>query len=237
MRERKISKESINSLPLGEFSGRIVLVDSQEKVAPALRELAGERLLGFDTEARPSFRKGERHPLALVQLATRSRAYLFQLTRIGLPRPLRALLESPRTLKVAQGAAQEIRDLAADCGVQGAGFVDLPGLAVKAGFSSRSLRALAALVLGIRISKGAQRSDWGRDSLSDKQQRYAATDAWACLRVFQKLIERGLAPEKLEPLAYSPPAEQPAQRSPGGRRRRGRGRSSGSAGSAQKPAG
>jgi len=187
-----LTKEQVNRLPLGCFTGEIILVDSPDKMEQALSLLAGERLLGFDTETRPSFRKGESHPLALLQLASQTRASLFRIHRAGIPRALKDLLEDERVVKVAQGLEDELKRLLSEQGVRGRGFVDLVPLTRKLKIQPHSIRGLAAHFLDLRIAKSAQTSNWESPRLSEKQLRYAATDAWVCRQVYLALQSRGL---------------------------------------------
>ena len=185
-----LSKDAINQLPVGGFTGRIEVVEGTA-VQAACDDLragaarAGAQVLGFDTESRPAFKRGERHPIALVQLATDDLACLFRIDpRSGPPPALCDLLASRDLLKVAQGPADEVRELRDRWQVEPRGVVDLVPIARAAGCSPLSLRALAAAYLAIRISKGAQTSNWAAPRLSERQRRYAATDAWACREIF-----------------------------------------------------
>jgi hypothetical protein len=230
-----LSKEAINALPLGGFAGRIQVVEP-DAAAPACAALrAGAVLgevpvLGFDTESRPSFRRGERHPIALVQLATAELACLFRIApEVGPAAPLRELLECADVIKVAQGPADEVRELHEQWGVAARQVVDLVPVARAAGCRPLSLRGLAAAYLGIRISKGAQTSNWAASRLSERQQRYAATDAWACREIYRAMgcpvtavmgADEGAVVGA--PGTASGPS-RPARRSRSARRRRGRG--------------
>jgi ribonuclease D len=128
------------------------------------------------------------HPISLVQIATHRHAFLYRV-RPGSPyRSLKRLIENPTVSKIVQGATEETRELRRDLGIEARGFVDLPTVAKAAGFSELNLRALAASALGIRISKAAQRSDWSRLELTQAQLEYAATDAWACLAVHERIV-------------------------------------------------
>ena len=188
-----LSKEAINALPLGGFAGRIQVVepDAAAPACAALRAgavLGAVRALGFDTESRPSFRRGERHPIALVQLATAHLACLFRIDpQSGPAASLRELLECAEVIKVAQGPADEVRELREQWGVAVRQVVDLVPVARAAGCRPLSLRGLAAAYLRIRISKGAQTSNWAAPHLSERQQRYAATDAWACREIYRAM--------------------------------------------------
>ena len=190
---RMLSKAAINTLPVGGFAGRIEVVESTA-AAPACAALhAGAglgscRVLGFDTESRPSFRRGERHPIALVQLATAQLACLFRIDpEHGPATALRELLECGDVIKVGQGPADEVRELREHWGVTARPVADLVPVARAAGCAPLSLRGLAAAYLGIRITKGAQTSNWAAPSLSERQQRYAATDAWVCREIYRAM--------------------------------------------------
>jgi len=181
------------SLPLKYFEGTIHLVETEEQARLAHEEIrrfaATKRPVGMDTEARPSFRPGEKFPTCLVQVSTDANAFLFRIPNRRPQDALKALLEDPSIRKVAQGASQELRSMREDLGIEARGLVDLPTLAKSVGATSLNLRALAARYLGIRISKAEQRSDWSARTLSARQLRYAATDAWSCLAVYDKLME------------------------------------------------
>lgn len=187
-----LSKEAINALPLGGFTGRIEVVESAAAAGACAALYAGaelgggRRVLGFDTESRPAFRRGERHPIALVQLATAELACLFRIDpQAGPAAALRELLEDGAVVKVAQGPADELRELRERWGIAAQPVADLIPAARAAGCAPLSLRGLAAAYLGIRISKGAQTSNWAAPRLSERQQRYAATDAWACREIYR----------------------------------------------------
>jgi ribonuclease D len=188
-----LSKEAINALPVTSFRGRIEVVEGADAEAAcvALRAgcaAGGEPVLGFDTESRPSFTRGERHPIALVQLATADLACLFRIDpSAGPPPALSGLLASSDVLKVAQGPADELRELRDRWQVDARRVVDLVPIARAADCHPLSLRALAAAYLSIRISKGAQTSNWAAPRLSERQQRYAATDAWACREIYRAM--------------------------------------------------
>ena len=188
-----LSKATINALPVGGFAGRIEVVESTG-AAPACAALhagavlGGRRVLGFDTESRPSFRRGERHPIALVQLATADLACLFRIDpEQGPAAALRELLECGDVIKVGQGPADEVRELREHWGVTARPVADLVPVARAAGCAPLSLRGLAAAYLGIRVTKGAQTSNWAAPSLSERQQRYAATDAWVCREIYRAM--------------------------------------------------
>lgn len=184
---RTLDKAQIAALPLGWFTGTIHVVDSAQSAAEAFAWLGGESVLGFDTETRPSFRRGERHPVALLQLASEQHAVLVQLQRAGIPPELREIIESKRIVKAAQAPAEEVRALNATYAVKPECVIDVEILMRQARLIPSSVRGQAAHFLGIRVSKGAQTSNWERPRLSLSQQRYAATDAWVCRHSYLQL--------------------------------------------------
>lgn len=188
---RTLDKAQIAALPLGSFSGTIHVADSPQAVAAALAALDGVDVLGLDTETRPSFKRGERHPVAVLQLASADQAVLVQLHWAGLPPPLREVLESERVVKAAQAPADELRSLRSIYGVSPRGVVDVGRLVRDAGYAPSSVRGQAAHFLGIRISKSSQVSNWAGRRLSPAQQRYAATDAWVCRQSYLALRAAG----------------------------------------------
>jgi ribonuclease D len=184
---RKIGKEEINSLPQAQYDGEILLVCETAGLGPALARLEGERVLGFDTETRPSFNKGTAHPPALLQLAGADLVILIQLALAPFNDALAALLADADIVKAGVAVRDDIKGLQRLLPFMPAGFIDLSECARGAGLETFGLRPLAANFLGFRISKNAQCSNWGNPNLNAQQIRYAATDAWIsreiCLRM------------------------------------------------------
>ena len=187
-----ITKDSLNDLPLFRFNGPVEIVSSDDQVPAAVKALRKETLLGFDTETRPSFRKGQNYPPALLQLAGSSTVYIFQLLRLKRPDPVMEVLANPAICKVGVAIRDDIRKLREHHTFAPAGFVELSDSTQKAGVVNTGLRSLAGILLGIRISKGAQVSNWSRKDLSDSQIRYAATDAWISRMIHERLVDLGL---------------------------------------------
>ena len=173
----------VHQFPLLRFSGDIIVVDTPGKLADMAADLSRHTHLGFDTETRPSFRKGEKHPPALVQLALDERVYVVQLKKAGFGDPLMALLAGPGILKLGVGIRDDLKALQEMRPFDPGGFVDLGELARRQDIAERGVRSLALRFLGGRISKGAQTSNWAAASLTERQLRYAATDAWVCLKL------------------------------------------------------
>lgn len=193
----KITKEEVNGLELGAFEGDIFLIDELEGLEEMYIDLTTKKVIGFDTETRPAFRRGVSYDVALVQLATTDRAYLIRINKIGLPRAVKRLLENPGIVKIGAAVRDDLKGLKKlSPSFKPAGFFDLNEELKKVGFLNVGVRNLSAMVLGIRISKSEQVSNWEAEHLTEKQELYAATDAWACLEIFLKLQKEG----NLDPL-------------------------------------
>lgn len=183
-----ISKEEISKLPLRGFTGSITVVDSEDKVEGAVNFLKKQDTLGFDTETRPSFRKGKVNKVALLQLSTSSNAFLFRLNKIGFNGHLTALLSDDGIIKVGTAIHDDIASLKKRNLFEPAGFIDLQQFVKQYNIESNGLKKLAAIVLNFRISKSQQTSNWENKQLTEAQQLYAATDAWVCLQIYKNLI-------------------------------------------------
>ena len=181
----KISNEQTALLPAVEFRGEIRIVEHERDIAAACKTLAEQPIIGFDTETRPSFRPGVTFRVSLLQLSTPTVCYLFRLNKIPLAKPILQLLEDRRVLKIGADVAGDLRSLRQ---IRHGGFVDLQGIAPEWGIGEKSLRKLSAIVLGRRVSKAQRLSNWEAATLTDKQQLYAATDAWVCTRIYEQLL-------------------------------------------------
>ncbi|GMQ24931.1 3'-5' exonuclease [Algoriphagus sp. oki45] len=191
-----ISKEEINELPLGQFEGEIFLIDHPEDVGEVVDFLEDQDIIGFDTETKPSFRKGQFNHVSLLQLSTATQAFLFRLNSIGFPNELRSLLEKDNLIKVGAAVHDDIKALRKlTNSFHPASFFDLNDELKKVGFHNVGVRNLSGMVLKIRISKSEQVSNWEAERLTEKQLRYAATDAWACLEIYKVLRDEGFLDE------------------------------------------
>ena len=184
----KISNEQTALLPAVEFRGEIRIVEHERDIAAACKTLAEQPVIGFDTETRPSFRPGVTFRVSLLQLSTPTVCYLFRLNKIPLAKPILQLLEDRRILKIGADVAGDLRSLRQIRHFRDGGFVDLQGIAPEWGIGVKSLRKLSAIVLGRRVSKAQRLSNWEAATLTDKQQLYAATDAWVCTRIYEQLL-------------------------------------------------
>ena len=178
----KISNEQTALLPAVEFRGEIRIVEHERDIAAACKTLAEQPVIGFDTETRPSFRPGVTFRVSLLQLSTPTVCYLFRLNKIPLAKPILQLL------KIGADVAGDLRSLRQIRHFRDGGFVDLQGIAPEWGIGEKSLRKLSAIVLGRRVSKAQRLSNWEAATLTDKQQLYAATDAWVCTRIYEQLL-------------------------------------------------
>tara|TARA_R110002020_G_scaffold295858_1_gene511470 strand:- start:354 stop:953 length:600 start_codon:yes stop_codon:yes gene_type:complete len=192
----KITKEEVNALPLGQFEGEMFLIDKVEDVEEVAEFLIQQRVIGFDTETKPAFQKGVINQVSLLQLSTSTQAFLFRLNQIGFPESIRNILEKENIVKVGAAVHDDIKGLAklTDSFYPNS-FFDLNDELKRVGFVNIGVRNLCAMVLGIRISKSEQVSNWESEKLTIKQQRYAATDAWGCLEIFKKLKAEGYLDE------------------------------------------
>lgn len=186
-----ISSEEMEALPLATFKGEIVVVDEigelYEEAVTYLRQFS---LVGFDTESKPTFKSGERsNGISLLQLSSEGRAYLFKTLDIGLPPSLKRILSDPKIVKVGAAVRDDVRGLQRISKFRAASFVDLQEMVEEWGIEEKSLRKMSAIVLGERLSKGQQLSNWEASPLSEAQQHYAALDAAICERIYLKLRE------------------------------------------------
>lgn len=183
----KISNEQTALLPAVEFRGEIRIVEHERDITPACKYLMEQPVVGFDTETRPSFRAGVMYRVSLLQLSSAERCYLFRLNKIPLAKPILQLLESQQVLKIGADVAGDLRSLRQIRHFRDGGFVDLQTIAPDWGIEEKSLRKLSAIVLGKRVSKAQRLSNWEAATLTDKQRLYAATDAWVCTRIYDRL--------------------------------------------------
>ncbi|MRT93163.1 3'-5' exonuclease [Ancylomarina sp. 16SWW S1-10-2] len=185
--QKSITKDEINELSLEAFEGEIVVIDSDEGLQEAVDYLKQFPVLGFDTETKPSFTKGSVNPVALLQLSSSEKSFLFRLNRIGLPAPVIELLSNSEIIKVGAAIKDDVRGLQEITDFDGNSFLELQQYVTSFGIENFSLKKLAAIVLNIRISKRQQVSNWEASELSAGQLRYAATDAWVSLEIYEGL--------------------------------------------------
>jgi ribonuclease D len=184
----KYDKTQIGSLPRIVFPGRKIVIITEDEARKAVDYLLQQDLLGFDTETRPVFKKGRTNKVALLQVSTHDTCFLFRLNRIGLCAPVIELLESTKVKKIGLSWHDDLMMLHKRGEFTPGGFIDLQDHMAELGIKDMSLAKLYANFFGERISKREQLSNWEADVLSEKQQNYAATDAWACVRLYEEYI-------------------------------------------------
>ena len=204
MFQMSISPEEIGALELASFPGEIVVIDTEGPAFDAaIRYLKRQKVLGFDTETRPTFSPDQHsNGTALLQLCGGGRAFLFRLKTLGLPRPLASILGRGGIVKVGAATQDDIKGLQKLARFSPKGFVDLQGMVWEYGIRDKSVKKMTAIILGVKISKAQQLSNWEAERLSESQQRYAATDAWVCREMYLKLLRQEknpLTPEQLHP--------------------------------------
>ena len=182
-----INKNQIAELDLCVFSGEIHVIDSAEKAEKALQILNKQAIVGFDTETKPSFKKGKSNNVALIQIATDNECYLFRVNIIGISNSLCEFLENDSTLKIGLSLKDDFGMLNKVSTTQPKGFVDLQKIVSEYNIADASLQKIYAILFGKRISKSQRLSNWEADSLSQGQLNYASIDAWACLKIYNRL--------------------------------------------------
>lgn len=183
-----ISNEQTAELPSARFDGHIVIVDREEQIEEVCRDLSQQSIIGFDTETRPSFKVGVTNKVALLQLSTPERCYLIRLCRTKLHNALLKILGNPNIIKIGADVLGDLRSLHALRHFRERGFIDLQHIASAWGIEEKSLRKMSAIVLGQRVSKAQRLSNWEASTLTPQQQQYAATDAWICIKIYEKLL-------------------------------------------------
>ncbi len=191
MFRNRISKEEINKLPLMKYEGEIVLIDDLNKLHQNWPKISKEPFIGFDTESKPAFKKGVYNPVALLQIATSEKVYLIRTNIIGLPQPIIDLFENPDILKVGISIRDDIKDLQFLEKFYPEGVIELNQTVIDLGIEQEGVRNLSGIILKGRISKNQQVSNWENEVLAPKQQVYAATDAWVCYAIYEKLLNQG----------------------------------------------
>jgi ribonuclease D len=185
-----ILNEELSSLPLVSFEGEIIMVDNTEKDIEAFNYLSKFPFIGFDTETKPSFKKGNINNVALLQLSTNDIAFLYRLNKFNLSKHTLKLLSDQTIVKAGIAIRDDIKTLQYNRNFKPAGFIELQDEAKNKGINNFSLKKLAGIVLGCKISKAQQLSNWEADELTEAQMRYAATDAWISYKIYESFIQK-----------------------------------------------
>jgi ribonuclease D len=197
----KISKEEVNLLPVVIFEGKITLVDELSKVKQAIDELSKSTVVGIDTETKPSFTRGTHYKVSLVQISTLDHCFLFRLNRIDFPLPLADFMANKNITKIGLSLRDDLSGLNRRYAFKPAGFIDIQDIAKNYGILELSLQKIYAILFNKKISKSQRLTNWESPALSEPQQRYAATDAWASLQIYLQLMqEKKLTKKAMENL-------------------------------------
>lgn len=192
----KIAKDLIQWLPVIGFDGEVYIIDKEEKIEEAIAYLRAQKILGVDTESRPTFKRGVHYPTALVQIATDERCYLFRLSHIGMPQELADIFADNAICKVGLAFKDDINGLRRLRNFKPANCVDLQSIAGRWGILDLGLQKMYAICFGRKISKSQQLTNWENAQLTPEQARYASTDAWATLRIYKELMATEPLPEE-----------------------------------------
>ena len=186
--EISITKEEIQELPLTSFDKEIHVIEKEEQILDAVEYLRMQSILGFDTETKPALKKGQKNTVAMLQLATSNKAFLFRLNKIRFNGPIRKILADSTIVKVGVAIRDDLNALNSKNAFTPQSFIELQEMVKKYGIQNFSLQKLSAIILGIRISKSKRLSNWEAETLNEAQLKYAATDAWVAHEVYKKLL-------------------------------------------------
>lgn len=205
----KITKEEVNQMPVVVFEGKITLVDDLSKIQPAIEELRKSRIVGIDTETKPSFARGTHYKVSLVQISTLDHCFLFRLNKIAFPKALAEFLADEEVKKIGLSLRDDFSGLNKHHAFKPANSIDIQTIINSYGILELSLQKIYAILFGGKISKSQRLTNWENTELTEQQQRYAATDAWASLKIYLQLMnENKLSKKELEQLLLKNALEQ-----------------------------
>jgi len=209
MFKTKITKEEVNQMPVVFFEGKITLVDDLSKIQPAIEELRKSRIVGIDTETKPSFTRGIHYKVSLVQISTLDHCFLFRLNKISFPPALAEFLANERVKKIGLSLRDDFSGLNKHHAFKPANSIDIQMIIQSYGILELSLQKIYAILYGKKISKSQRLTNWESPELTELQQRYAATDAWASLKIYLQLMnEKKLPPKELNKILLENALEQ-----------------------------
>lgn len=209
MFKTKITKDEVNQMPVVIFEGKITLVDDLLKVNPAIEELRKSAVVGLDTETKPAFTRGTHHKVSLVQISSLEHCFLFRLNKIDFPTELAEFLADENIKKIGLSLRDDLSGLNKHHNFKPANFVDIQTIAQSYGILELSLQKIYAILFNKKISKAQRLSNWESPELSEQQQRYAATDAWASLQIYLQLMsENKLSKKEVEKIVLKNMLEQ-----------------------------
>lgn len=184
----KFDKEAIHELPQVLFTGRIIVITSEKKAEKAVDFLLKQSILGVDTETRPVFRKGQSYKVSLLQVATHDTCFLFRLNILGITPSIKRLLENKETKMIGLSWHDDLLALHKRSDFKKGNFIDLQDIVGDLGIKDLSLQKLYANIFRQKISKRQRLTNWNNETLSEKQKQYAATDAWACIQLYEEIM-------------------------------------------------
>lgn len=182
-----ITKEEISGMEQEMFQGRIIVIQTLNEADKAVDYLSGFKVLGFDTETRPSFKKGHTHRVALIQISTEDTCFLFRINIIGFTESLKGLLNNDKITKIGLSIHDDFTMLNRVSSFEPRNFIELQSFVKQYNICDMSLQKIYAIIFGKKISKSQRLSNWEAENLTPGQQKYAATDAWACIQIYKKL--------------------------------------------------
>lgn len=184
-----IDSEMLNQLPTGHFDGEIKVISTEEEALKVIPEIIINKRIGFDTETKPVFKKGEKRNISLLQLSDEDTAWIFRLNKMNLIPELVKILSDPKIEKIGAAILDDIRGLKKISPFIDKGFIDLQKLVAEYDVADKGVKKMAGIFLGFKISKRQRLSNWEATQLSKAQLSYAATDAWVCLEIYNKMLE------------------------------------------------
>lgn len=209
MFKSKITKEEVNQMPIVAFDGKIIIIDDVSKVVPAIEILRQSNFVGIDTETKPSFTRGLHHKVSLVQISTLESCFLFRLNKIPFPEELADFLADEKVKKIGLALRDDFNGLIKQKPFVPANFVDIQSIVHSYGILEMGLQKIFAIIFGRKISKSQRLTNWENEELTEQQQIYAATDAWASLLIYAQLQkEKKLTKKQVEKLLAEAAAEQ-----------------------------
>jgi ribonuclease D len=203
MLKTKITKEEVNQLPVIIFEGKITMVDDLSKIHPAIEELRKNAIVGIDTETKPSFTRGTHHKVSLVQISTLDHCFLFRLNKIDFPASLAEFLADENVKKIGLSLRDDLIGLNKHHKFKPGSCIDIQTIIQSYGVLELGLQKIYAILFGKKISKAQRLTNWENPDLTEQQQRYAATDAWASLQIYLQLMEeKKLSKKQLDKILF-----------------------------------
>lgn len=191
-----INKEQLATMPVVTFPGKITVIDKIDEAVSALEYLSSQKTIGFDTETKPAFKKGQTNKVSLIQMSSADQCFLFRINKIGFIPQLKQLIEDESITKIGLSLKDDFLVLHRIWQFTPAGFIDLQNMAKRFNIADGSLQKIYGILFSQRISKGQRLSNWEAEALSESQQMYASIDAWACLKIYNYLLSGNFNPEE-----------------------------------------